>query len=159
MEELLGRYFSNRDRMYINSLNYELLQDIIQTALVVYKLFPEYSKTNMYGESEPTEGKVYYPGVKIVLLIEHPDTTTEDGDAGPDRKKQMTFKFMEPLCQAVSLYPEIGDIVYYDHQYFELNSVTQEQHLAGNPDKSFSIITTAHQTKYTKLNVQDRPMQ
>ena len=159
MGELLGRYYSNRDRMYINSLNYELMQDIIQVALMIYKVIPEYTKTNIYGETTATAGKVYSPPVTMVLLVEHPDTTTEDGDFGPDRVKQMVFKFHETLCQSVNLYPEIGDIIAYDYQFFEINNVSQEQHLGGIAYKSFSIICNEQLTGYTKLNIQERPLQ
>lgn len=154
----LGRYFSERDVRFINSVNYELLEDIIQTFVIVYKINPSLTTDNIYGESRPETGKIYYPGVKLVCLIEHPDTSTEDDDRGPDRKKEMIFRFHETLCKEINLYTEVGDIIYYDYQYFEINNVSQEQHLGGISDKSFSIICNAFLTKYSKLNTENRPL-
>ena len=53
---LPGRYFSERDLLLVNSFNAELMGDIIQTEVTVYKLAPNETALNIYGESDPRTG-------------------------------------------------------------------------------------------------------
>jgi len=70
MASLRGRYFSARDINFINSINAELMGDIIETLVTVFKIAASETKVNMYGESAPSEGKTFYPGIDISCLIE-----------------------------------------------------------------------------------------
>jgi len=65
MASLRGRYFSARDINFINSINAELMGDIIETLVTVFKIAASETKVNMYGESAPSEGKTFYPGIDI----------------------------------------------------------------------------------------------
>jgi hypothetical protein len=58
---LKGRYFSQRDLNLINSLNGELMGDIIENLIQVFKIAPNETKTNMYGETSAETGKWYLP--------------------------------------------------------------------------------------------------
>jgi len=62
MASLRGRYFSARDINFINSINAELMGDIIETLVTVFKIAASETKVNLYGESAPSEGKTFYPG-------------------------------------------------------------------------------------------------
>ena len=148
-----GRYFSPRDLRMQYSINRELLKDIIQCVILIYKMEVNATAVNLYGEADT---KMYLPGVQLATLIEHPDTTTDNEDFGPDRVKQMIFKFHENLCKEANLYPEIGDIVEWDNSYYEINNTVQEQHLGGQTDKSWSILCNAHLSRNSKLNIVPR---
>jgi len=54
MASLRGRYFSARDINFINSINAELMGDIIETLVTVFKIAASETKVNMYGESAPS---------------------------------------------------------------------------------------------------------
>lgn len=151
-----GRYVSARDLKLFNSVNTELLNEIIENFVTIFKISPDVTETNIYGESAKG-GKVYYPGVSVSALIEHPDTTNQDEGFGPDRIKVDKFRLHELMCQEAGIYPEVGDIIYWDDQYFEVSNVVQEQHLGGQYTKSFSILCDTHVTKLGRLNVQERP--
>jgi len=157
-ERIGGRYVSPTDLKLMNSVNTELMNEIIENYVQIYKISPDATTTNIYGESAEN-GKVYYPGVEISALIEHPDTTNQDEGFGPDRIKVVKFRFHEGMCQEAGIYPEVGDMITWDDQYFEIENVVQEQHLGGQYSKSFSIICDTHTTKLGRLNVQERPKQ
>ena len=153
---LLGRYFSVRDLKVINSFNSELMGDIIQTEVLIYKMAAALMKTNIYGESSPESGKIYYPGVECTCLIDKADIDTTYDQFGPDRNQTVVFKFRENMLKLVNLYPEVGDIIRFNEQYFECDNVVQMQFLGGQEDKSHSIIVNTHYSRLTKLSFVER---
>lgn len=153
---LYGRYYSERDMKFINSINSELMDDIIQTLVVIHKLFPEQVKVNLYGESDPGTGKVFYPGVPVTALIDRRDIETPTDEFGPDRKQIVQFRFREKMLKEVNLYPENGDIIVFNEKYHEIDNVIQEQFLGGVDDKSFSIVCDTHYARLSKLSIFER---
>jgi hypothetical protein len=154
--KLKGRYFSQRDLNLVNSLNGELMGDIVENLVYIFKISPNETKTNIYGETSAESGKWYLPAIQMSVLIERADMTAEYDDFGPNRKQDYIFKMREKMLREVNFYPEIGDIVLFNDRYYEIDNVVQEQLLGGQPDKSHSIICNAHYTKYTSLNVLER---
>lgn len=153
---LPGRYFSERDISFINGINDELLGDVIQTEVSLFKLCPEQTVINIYGESRPSSGKMYFPAVDVICLVDRADITTDADDFGPERKQNVAFKFMEKDLQAINLFPQTGDIIFFNDRYHEIDDVVQEQFLGGQPDKSFSIIVNTHYTTLAKVDLVER---
>jgi hypothetical protein len=153
---LPGRFFSERDISFINGVNDELLDDVIQTEVTLYKACADATQTNIYGESKPSVGKQYYPGIEIVCLVDRADITTDADDFGPDRKQNVAFKFMEKDLQKVDFYPQTGDLVLFNARYHEIDEIVREQLLGGIPEKTFSIITNTHYTRLSKVDVVER---
>lgn len=155
---LRGRFFSVRDLKVINSFNSELMGDIIQTTVIFFKMAADQTQMNMYGESDPTTGKMFYPGVEITALIDKADIDTPFDEFGPDRNQNVVFKFREENMKLVNIYPEIGDIIRFNNQYFECDNVVQQQFLGGVEDKSLSLICNTHYTRLSKLNFVERQL-
>lgn len=153
---LRGRYFSQRDLNLVNSLNAELMGDIVEVLVQIFKISPTETKTNIYGETASETGKWYMPAIQISSLVERADMTAEYDDFGPSRNQDYVFKMREKMLKQVNFYPEIGDIVLFNDRYYEIDNVVQEQLLGGQPDKSHSIICNGHYTKITSLNVLER---
>jgi len=153
---LRGRYFSQRDLNLVNSLNAELMGDIVEVLIQIFKISPTETKTNIYGETASETGKWYMPAIQISSLVERADMTAEYDDFGPSRNQDYVFKMREKMLKQVNFYPEIGDIVLFNDRYYEIDNVVQEQLLGGQPDKSHSIICNGHYTKITSLNVLER---
>jgi hypothetical protein len=150
-----GRYYSGRDVKFINSINAEVIRDLIDTIVILYKISAENTNTNIYGETSG-DGKYFEQGLSVPCLIEHPDTSTRNEGFGPDKQKSMQFRFQELQLYKVNFYPNVGDIVEWDNGFFEITNVLQEQHLGGQYEKSHSIICDAFLTRYTKLNLIQR---
>ena len=153
---LPGRYFSERDISFINGINDELLGDVIQTEVAMHKLCPEATVINIYGESKPSSGKMYFPAVQVVCLVDRADITTDADDFGPERKQNVAFKFMEKDLQALNVFPQTGDLVFFNDRYHEIDDVVQEQFMGGIPDKSLSIIVNTHYTTLSKVDLVER---
>ena len=153
---LKGRYFSQRDLNLVGQFNAELMGDIIENLVYIYKISPNETKTNIYGETAAESGKWYLPAIQMSVLVERPEMTAEYDDFGPNRNQTHVFKMREKMLKEVNFYPEIGDIVFWNDRYYEIDNVVQEQLLGGQTDKSHSIICNAHYTKISSLNVIER---
>jgi hypothetical protein len=153
---LLGRYFSVRDMRLVNSFNGELMGDIIQTEILIYKMAPGEMKSNVYGETSPESGKLYYPGVEVTCLVDRADIDTSYDEFGPDRNQTVVFKFRENMLKLVNLYPEVGDIIRFNERYHTINNVVQEQFLGGQEDKSHSIICNTNYSRISNLSFVER---
>lgn len=153
---LKGRYFSARDLRMVGQFNAELMGNIIENLIQIYKICPNETKTNIYGETSSESGKWYFPAIQISALIERSDMEAEYDDFGPNRRQDYVFKMREKMLQQLEFYPEIGDIVFFNDRYYEIDNVVQEQLLGGQIEKSHSIICNTHYTKYTSLNIMER---
>jgi hypothetical protein len=154
---LAGRFFSARDLRVINSFNGELMGNIIQTEVTIYKVAVDSTKTNVYGEADQQSGGLtFFPGVEITALIDRADITTDYSEFGSDRKQDVVFKFRENMLKLINLFPQNGDVIEFNSRYHEIDNVVQEQFLGGISDKSHSIICNTHYSKLSKLNLVER---
>ena len=71
---LLGRYYSQRDINLVNQINAELMRDIIETLVVLFKIAPNETNTNIYGEAVAPEVK----GVRGIRLWKIPHLCGKD---------------------------------------------------------------------------------
>lgn len=156
MERSRGRYFSRRDVRMMNSINGELLKDIIEQIVILYKINPNETSANLYGESID---KYYYPGVETSCLVESDQRSTLYDGFGPDVKKGTLFRFHQKLCEIKGMYAEVGDIVFWENSYFEIDQVAENQFLGGQPEKNYSLLCNAHYTRKSKLNITQRNIQ
>ena len=153
-----GKWFSPRDIKFIRSINNELLDDVIENIVTLFKIATE-TKTNIYGESDENTGKLFYAGVDISNLAERPDMQTKSENFGSDRDQNIIFKFLEAELQRLQFYPQSGDYILWNDKYFEVDNVVQEQLLGGQSDKSHSIICNTVYVDVTNLNIVERPLQ
>jgi len=153
MERSRGRYFSRRDVRLMNSINGELMLDIIEQIVILYKINPNETSANLYGESID---KYYYSGVETSCLVESDQRSTLYEGFGPDVKKGTLFRFHQKLCEIKEMYPEIGDIIYWEDSYFEIDQVAENQFLGGQPEKNYSLLCNAHLSRLSKLNIVER---
>jgi hypothetical protein len=153
---LAGRWFSPRDLKFINSINSELFNDMIQSEVLIFKRCPQETKINVYGEADTSTGNVYYAGVIAVALVERSAISSDYDGFGPTRKQDVVFKFREHELKFKQIYPEIGDIVQYNNRYHEINNVIQEQLVGNIPSKSFSIICNTIYSRLSKLSLISR---
>jgi hypothetical protein len=140
----------------LNSVSSELIGDIIECVVQVFKIATYETNTNIYGESSSDKGKVFYSGIDLSCLVQREDINTENQGYGPDRKQDIVYRFRERDCITTNYFPEIGDLVLYNQRYYEIDNVIQEQFAGGHPDKSLSLIVNTHYTRLSKLNLVER---
>jgi len=149
----MARFALSRDIKFFEGISRELVDAIIETAVVLYKLVIEDSKTNLYGESL---SKTYYQGVECTAVIERQDATANYEGFGPDSSQTVEFRFNRFTLEEKDFYPEIGDIIYHNDGYFEIDNVREEQLIGGRTDEKFSIICSTFMTRRSTIQTEMR---
>jgi len=156
---MASRYWPSRDTELAKRFNDELvgnLKDgkcgIIGQEVILYRVSVYDTKTNMYGEAGG--GKTYEAGVKLSCIIEAEDFDWETNEFGPDARQDITINFQRDMLIDVNFRPDIGDIVSWNHGYFEINKTNENQLVAGDYNKNWSITCTANLTRISTLNIE-----
>ena len=158
----MALFGGSRDISLFNSVSKELINDIIQLEVGYYKFALEQTKVNVYGEAP---GKNYYEPLKIACLIDRQDQSWSSDNFGSDVNQTISFKFLKDELILINLVPQIGDIVLFRNNFYEIDSKVENQLILGrDPDYaistettdfggSFSINVTGHISRVEKLNL------
>ena len=140
----------------INQMNEELIDEIIGQSVDIYKLNIERTEDNLYGEST---AKYYDIGFRVNCLINYnePEIVQEDFGADLDSSIELFFQRENLASGSLNFYPEIGDIVDWNDQYWEINGTTEPQLIAGHEGYKHSIKATAHRARMSSLQIEERP--
>ena len=158
----MALFGGHRDAKFLASINSELINAIIDTEIEFYKLVVESSNSNLYGESE---SKSYYDSILIPCLITKDDKNSNMDDYGHTYTRTLQFAISRDTAEKSGFYPEVGDIAFWDNEYYELDNVDANQYFAGkNPETwpngashgySVSVICDAHATRQTPQNIRN----
>lgn len=149
----MARFTLARDIKFFESISRELVDVVIETAVVLYKLVIEDSKTNLYGESL---NKTYYQGVETTAVIERESSTSDYEGFGPDKNQSVEFRFNRFTLEDTGFYPEVGDIIFHNNAYFEIDNVREDQMIGGQVDNKFSIICSTFMTRRSTIQTEMR---
>ena len=175
----MALFGGQRDISLFRTLNRELINAIIDTEVDIFKAAIYDTKANLYGEAL---NKVYKPGVRVACLIDMKDEEWSSDEFGPEVNHAAEFKFLRDDLlpagnigtPAANVLLEVGDIIWWDATYWEIDEVHEHQYLFGkNPDtdkgfidggrtdslggefgSSFSIIVNTHETRKSKLRLE-----
>jgi hypothetical protein len=125
--------------------------------VVLYKLVIEDSKTNLYGESL---NKTYYQGVECSAIIQREDTQANYEGFGSDSSQTVEFRFNRITLEDTGFYPEVGDIIFHNNGYFEIDNVREDQLIGGRVEtgngEAFSIICSTFMTRRSSIQTEMR---
>jgi len=139
----------------INSMNEELIDELVGQSVDIYKLNIERTEDNVYGEST---AKYYDIGFRVNCLLNY-DPEIQQDDFGVDLDSSVTMYFQRENLSSGSLnfYPEIGDIVDWNDFYWEINGTTEPKLFGGHPNFKHNIVATAHRSRLSSLQIEERP--
>ena len=149
----MARFTLDRDIRFFEGISRELVDAVVTTAVVLYKLVIENSKTNLYGESL---SKTYYQGMECNAMIQREDAQTNYEGFGSDTSQNVEFRFNRFTLEEKSFYPEVGDIIFHNNGYFEIDNVREEQLIGGRVDEKFSIICLTFMTRRSTIQTEMR---
>lgn len=149
----MARFNLDRDIRFFRDISRELVDDVITTSVVFYKMIIGESKTNLYGESL---SKTYYQGLEVNAIIEREDTSVNYEGFGSDQGQNVEFRFNRFTLEGKEFYPEIGDIIFHNDAYFEIDNVREDQLIGGQVDDKFSIICSTFMTRRTTIQTEER---
>ena len=153
----MARFALSRDIKFFESIARELVDVVVETSVVLYKLVIEDSITNLYGESL---NKTYYQGVECAAIIERESSTTDYEGFGPDKNQIVEFRFNRFTLEDKGFYPEVGDIIFHNNGYFEIDNVREEMLIGGRVEtgagEKFTIICSTFMTRRSNIQTEMR---
>ena len=151
----MPKFLTDRDINYFRSINTELIDEVIETPVILYKLSVVSSPANIYGEAP---SKSYHVGVEAPALIRREDKNpTTDGHV-LDFNQTAVFSFSRDKLEEINVYPEVGDIIEFDSSFWEINNSAENQLLADRPGLNWAIICTCHMTRRSALQLDERQL-
>jgi hypothetical protein len=149
----MPRFVSQKDFNFFQHINRELVSDVVDVDVILYKIALETTAVNLYGEA--TE-KARYTGVELKSLVRYPKNISHTKDGfGVDVEQNVEFRFVRALLEQVKTYPEAGDIIFYDEAYYEIDNVNDTQLVAGQPQYTTSILCNAHLTRRSNIQIEE----
>jgi hypothetical protein len=136
----MALFGSARDASLVRHLNKELINDIINTEVILHKISSEDTKVNIYGESLK---KTFYAPIAINTLILRQEKESFGDDELVDFTKLIRFAFLLDTLKEIGSYITEGDILEWDAEFYELNRVFSNQLWTGrNPETLPATITS-----------------
>jgi hypothetical protein len=158
----MALYGGSRDISLFRHINKELINNIIEQQVGYYKISLDKTSSNLYGESL---NKTYNNPVLVNCLIERTDQSWNETDFGPDVTRTINVRFLRDILVDIQLVPEVGDVVLWQENYYEISALVENQFVVGkDPSYSYSdnitdfgsslsIIVTAQYIRPEKLGL------
>ena len=70
-------------------------------------------------------------------------------------QQNVEFRFQRKLLQDVDVYPDTGDIIGYNDNFYEIDNTQEAQLIAGKPQFNQSVICIAHLTRRSAINIEE----
>jgi len=128
---------TRRDINLMTKISRELIKDVVEQEVLYHKLSLEDTDVNLYGEALE---KSFWNAVKLNCLITRGDQVIDIQEFGPDLGREASFAFIRRDLSDVSIVPEVGDIVEWHNDYYEVDTVRENQLFFGR-DNSYNLAT------------------
>lgn len=157
----MALFGGSRDISLFRHINKELINNIIQQSVGYYKINLDKTSSNLYGESLT---KSYNNPVLVNCLIERNAQSWTETEFGADVTREINVRFLRDILVDIQLVPEVGDVMLWQENYYELSGIVENQFVVGkDPSYSYddtndfgssiSIIVTAQYIRPEKLGL------
>lgn len=155
---------SKRDFDLISHINRKLLSNILEQEILYYKVDLQNTRVNIYGESL---SKTYFTPVKLNCLITRGDQVIGIEEIGPNMMREASFAFLREDLEDTVTVPEVGDIIEWSRDFYEVDVVKENQLFVGRDHKynltpygerfgsSLSIIVDCHLTRKDIVGIEE----
>lgn len=145
----------------------ELIDKILGQEVYYYKIDVQSTNTNIYGESTD---KHYSNEVKLNCIVDRSDReySSLEGSGVVDVERNCKFNFMRDTFSKLNMNPEIGDLIEYHGDFYEVNKVVENQLFYGRDDNynfekegelyggSISVLLDTHIVRVDKTGLRSR---
>jgi hypothetical protein len=157
----MALFGGSRDISLFRHINKELINNIIQQSVGYYKINLDKTSSNLYGESLT---KTYNNPVLVNCLIERNAQAWTETEFGADVTREINVRFLRDILVDIQLVPEVGDVMLWQENYYELSGIVENQFVVGKDPSyayddttdfgsSISIIVTAQYIRPEKLGL------
>jgi len=148
----MPRFLDSRDKNFIRGINNEIINSVIDTPIILYKLDPSRNVPNIYGE---VINKFWHKGFELKCIIEKEQPSMNMDVAGFEKLWAVKLKFNKGYLMDMNIFPEIGDAFRWNDRWFEIKSVNQYQNVLTREDYSFSVIVEGIITSQEVLGIKE----
>lgn len=151
----MPKFFNARDLNFLKTIAEEVVDYVVEQAVVLFKVSVGETKTNLYGESL---GKVWHAPATLMCIVDREPSNVVYEGFGADKRQAVEFRFNRMRLRETSYkipkvrdvngtlvpvgaiqneeygYPEIGDVILFDGAYYEIDNVRQSQLIGGQPE-------------------------
>lgn len=151
----MPKFFNAKDLDFIKTIAEEVVDYVVEQAVVLFKVSVGETKTNLYGESL---GKVWRAPSTLMCIVDREPINVVYEGFGADRQGVVEFRFNRQRLRDESYavpkvrdingtlvpteaiqnvevgYPQIGDVILYDDIYYEIDNVREPQWIGGSPE-------------------------
>jgi len=129
----MALFGGSRDISLINTINRELMGDVISQQCAIYKHNLTQTKVNIYGEA--ADGRYFDGPFLFNALISRQDQEYSESELGVDFKWGIEFRFFRQDLVDADVVLEVGDAILYQEGYYEITTTNSNQYFVGkNPD-------------------------
>jgi hypothetical protein len=157
----MALFGGSRDISLFRHINKELINNIIQQSVGYYKIALDKTTSNLYGESLQ---KTYNDPILVNCLIERTPPTWSETEFGSDIAQDITVRFLRDILVDINLVPEVGDVMLWQENYYEISGTIENQLVVGKDPSyayddttdfgsSISIIVNAQYIRPEKLGI------
>lgn len=150
----MPRFFNAKDLDFIRTISEEIVDYVVEQAVVLFKVSVGETKTNLYGESL---GKIWHAPATLMAIIDREPSNVVYEGFGADKNQLVEFRFNRQRLREESYnipkvrdingtlipvgaiqneqfgYPEIGDVILFDGAYYEIDNVRTSALVGGSP--------------------------
>jgi hypothetical protein len=182
----MPKFFNARDLNFLKSISEEVVDYIVEQAVVLFKVSVGETKTNLYGESL---GKVWHAPASLMCIVDRePQNVVYEG-FGADKQQAVEFRFNRERLRTETLpklrdingtlipvdaiqntehgYPEIGDVILFDGTYYEIDNARESSLIGGQPEiynqetntfenSRMQLIATAFMVRRSQVQIDER---
>ncbi len=149
----MPKFISDRDVRFFKHIAREAVDDVVENICVLYKINLADTRINLYGEAI---SKTWHPGVQLNVLIDKSAQQQNYEGFGPNTVQDIQFNFDKFMLEEKNIYPEVGDIIFFDQAYYEINNTTEVQYSGGLPQHNFSVVCSTFMVSKSLLNIEER---
>lgn len=157
----MALFGGSRDISLFRHINKELINNIIQQSVGYYIVNLEKTTSNVYGEST---SKTYNDPILVNCLIERTSQEWTETEFGTDVSRTITVRFLRDILVDINLVPQVGDVVLWQENYYEISGIVENQLVVGKDPSyayddttdfgsSLSIIVSAQYIRPEKLGL------
>jgi len=161
----MALFGGSRDINLFKHFNKELTEKIIEQYVGYYKLTLNETDSNIYGESL---NKKFNDPILIPCLLKHDTQENKNESTVLNINRNIIVSFLKDKLREIEVYPEIGDVVFWNNDYFEVETRGENQFIFGkdndynysddyldNFGESFSIQLRCRYISSDKLNLEN----
>jgi hypothetical protein len=153
-----GYFISDQDFETIQQFNEEFVREVVEVVVRFYKMDVDRTKATFRGETAP-EGKEYSRVIELETLVVPEDQQTDDGEFTYDVDRTANFGFQRERLKEKDFYPQRGDLIEWDEEFFEIENVVDNELLGTKYFYRHSIVCDSHRVRVSNTDLIDKTRQ